>query len=103
MSPSDTTLVCDIEVTNRAGIHTRVALMIIKTMEKFSCFASITHKSTGHTADCHSMLDLLSLGAACGDTVVLSVTGQDAETLQAELMSLFERNFDEDDEAETVT
>jgi len=98
MCASETTLVCDIEVTNRVGVHTRVALMIFKKMEGFSASASLTNKNTGHTADCRSVLDLLSLGAACGDTVVLSVNGPDAETLQQELLTLFERNFYEDEE-----
>ena len=101
MSASDTTLVCDIEVTNRAGVHTRVALMIFKKMEGFSASASITNKKTGQTADCRSVLELLSLGAACGDTIALAVTGPDAETLQNEIMTLFERNFYEDEAEET--
>ena len=101
MSASETTLVCDIEVTNRAGVHTRVALMIFKKTEKFSASASITNKKTGQTADCRSVLELLSLGAACGDKVVLAITGPDAETLQKELLTLFERNFYEDEAEET--
>jgi len=98
MCASETTLVCDIEVTNRAGVHTRVALMIFKKMENFPGSASLTHKNTGQTADCRSVLDLLSLGAACGDAVVLSVSGPNAETLQQELLALFEHNFYEDAE-----
>ena len=101
MSASETTLVCDIEVTNRAGVHTRVALMIFKKMESFSASASITNKKTGQTADCRSVLELLSLGAACGDTVALSVTGSDAEILQNEMLTLFEHNFYEDEAEET--
>jgi phosphotransferase system HPr (HPr) family protein len=61
MSTSETTLVCDIEVTNRAGVHTRVALMIFKKMEGFSSSASLTNKNTGQTGNCRSVLDLLSL------------------------------------------
>jgi len=102
MSASETTLVCDIEVTNRAGIHTRVALMIFKKMEGFFSSASITNKKTGHSADCRSVLDLLSLGAACGDMVTLAITGPDADVLQNELLTLFEKNFYEVGEEETV-
>lgn len=99
MSAADATLVCDIEVTNRAGIHTRVALMIFKTIERFqNSSVSLTRKETGQTADCHSVLELLSLGAACGDAVTLSVNGPEAETLQRELLALFENNFFEDEE-----
>jgi phosphotransferase system HPr (HPr) family protein len=98
MCALETTLVCDIEVTNHAGIHTRVALIIFKKMEGFSSSASLTNKNTGHTADCRSVLDLLSLGAACGDTVALSVSGPDADILQQELLTLFEHNFYEEEE-----
>ncbi len=101
MSASETTLVCDIEVTNRAGMHTRVALMIFKKMEGFTCSASITNKKTAHTADCRSVLEMLSLGAAQGDTVTLSVTGPDAEAFQKEILTLFEHNFYEDEDDET--
>lgn len=103
MSAADATLVCDIEVTNRAGVHTRVALMIFKTIEPTGCSASLTRKTTGHTADCRSVLELLSLGAAQGDAVTLSVTGPEAESLQKELLALFENNFYEDEETEEET
>jgi len=100
MSAADATLVCDVEVTNRAGIHTRVALMIFKTVEPFGGAVSLTRKETGHTADCRSVLDLLSLGAAPGDAVTLSITGPDAEMLQQELLMLFENKFYEEEETE---
>ena len=98
MSAPETTLVCDIEVTNRAGLHTRVSLMIFKKVEEFDCIASLTNKKTGHTAGCRSVLELLSLGAALGDVVTLSVTGAKADILQKELLTLFENKFYEDEE-----
>ena len=102
MCASETTLACDIEVTNHAGIHTRVALMIFKAAESFSGYATLTNKNTGRTADCRSVLELLSLGAACGDTVALSVNGPDAEMFQQKLLTLFEHNFyEEEDETKS--
>jgi phosphotransferase system HPr (HPr) family protein len=101
MCASETTLVCDIEVTNRAGIHTRVALLIFKKMQDYCSSASLTHKQTGHTADCRSVLELLSLGAACGDSVVLAVNGSDSDALQSALLNLFEHRFYEDGNEET--
>lgn len=98
MSTSNATFVSDIEVSNRAGVHTRVALMIFKKVEQFDCSVSLTRKATGQTADCHSVLEMLSLGAALGDAVTLSVTGADAEVLQKEILTLFENNFYEDEE-----
>jgi len=97
MSADSATLVCDLEVTNQAGIHTRVALMIFKKMESYKSSASLTRKSSGYTADCRSVLDLLALGAAQGEILTLSVLGEDAESLQKEIMTLFENKFYEDD------
>ncbi|MDR1492816.1 MAG: HPr family phosphocarrier protein [Planctomycetaceae bacterium] len=98
MSTDGTTLVCDLEVTNCAGIHTRVALLIFKKLESYkNCSASLTRKSSGYTADCRSVLNLLSLGAAQGEVLTLSVLGENAESLQKELTTLFENKFYEDD------
>jgi len=98
---AELTLTCDLEVTNRAGLHTRVALMIFKKMQEFSGSATLQKKETGVTADCRRMIDILALGAAQGDFVTLTVTGQDAESLQKELITLFENKFYEDDHSNT--
>jgi len=98
MSAPETTLVCDIEITNRAGVHTRVALMIFKKVEEFDCIVSLTNKTTGHTGSCRSVLEMLSLGATLGDVVTLSITGVKADVLQKELLTLFENKFYEDEE-----
>ena len=98
MHAADSTLVCDIEVTNHAGLHTRVALMIFKAVEPFKdCAVSLTRKESGHTVSCHSVLEMLSLGAACGDVVTLSVNGPGAETVQKALLLLFENKFYEEE------
>ena len=94
---AELTRTCDLEVTNRAGLHTRVALMIFKKMQEFSGSATLRKKGTGVTADCRRMIDILALGAAQGDFVTLTVIGQDAESLQKELITLFENKFYEDE------
>ena len=101
MCASETTRVCDIEVTNRKGIHIRVAAMICKEMKGFSSSASLTHKKTGQTADCRCALDLLTLFAECGDVLALSVNGPDADELQTALITLLASNFPEDEYEET--
>jgi len=97
---AELTLTCDLEVTNRAGLHTRVALLIFKKLQEFTASAELRKKGTGVTADCRRMIDILALGAAQGDFVTLTVTGQDAESLQKELITLFENKFYEDEHEE---
>jgi len=50
----------------------------------------------GHSAAGGSILGLMMLGAACGDTVELTVDGADAETRLAELVAMIEDGFGED-------
>jgi len=50
-------------------------------------------------ADCRSVLDLLSLGAANGTTVYLEATGEDATEAVNVITALFEARFNEDEES----
>ena len=50
----------------------------------------------GHSAAGGSILGLMMLGAAKGDTIELIVRGSDAETRLAELVTLVEGGFGED-------
>lgn len=92
---SGMTLTCELEVLNRAGIHTRVALMIFKTMEKFCSEAKLTKE--GRSANCRSVLEMLSLGAGNGEKVLLTIQGDDAAEVQQAITHLFEMRFFEDE------
>ena len=89
------TLSCELEVQNRAGLHTRVALMIFKTMEKFQSEAKFTNE--GRTASCRSVLEMLSLGVGKGEKVILTIKGDDAVDVQKEITRLFNERFFEDE------
>ncbi|MDR1959951.1 MAG: HPr family phosphocarrier protein [Planctomycetaceae bacterium] len=89
------TLTRELEVLNNAGLHTRVALLLFKTMERFQSEANLSKE--GRIASCRSVLDLLSLGAAKGEKVLLTIQGEDAEQVLQEMVTLFENRFYEDD------
>lgn len=89
------TLTLELVVQNRAGIHTRVALMIFKTMQQFQSEAKLS--KNGLVADCRSVLDMLALGAGNGDNVTLMIQGDDAEKVKEEIVALFNNRFYEDD------
>ena len=82
---------------NRSGIHARVSTMIAMRCKEFT---SVIRLRKGNAiADCRSVLDLLSLGAANGTTMHLEVTGEDAEEVVRVMTALFESRFNEDDES----
>lgn len=84
-------------VSNRCGVHLRVGSLISKTANRFSPDTEITLRKGSYIADCRSVLDLLSLGAFQGDTVILEVSGNDAEEAQAAVTELFNARFHEDE------
>lgn len=88
------TLTKKLLVSNRCGIHLRVAAMLAKTAREFS--SEIKVRRGSYQADCRSILDLLSLGAFQGDLLILDVTGSDAEDAMNAIVALFEVRFHED-------
>jgi phosphotransferase system HPr (HPr) family protein len=71
--------------------------MIAQRCKEFT--SAIRMRSGSAVADCRSVLDLLSLGAACGTTVHLEATGEDAAEVVRVVTALFESRFNEDDES----
>lgn len=92
------TLTKKLLVSNRCGIHLRVAAMLAKTGKEFD--AAIKIRKGSYLADGTSILDLLSLGAFQGDPVVLEVSGTDAQAAMDAIVALFEARFYEDGEGE---
>lgn len=82
-------------VSNRCGVHLRVAAMLAKKAREFQ--SEIKIRKEGYPADCRSVLDLLTLGAFQGDAVVVEVDGSDAEEALNAIVSLFTARFHEDE------
>jgi len=91
------TLKKELVVQNRSGIHARVSTMIAQRCKEF--MSEIVLRNGNAVADCRSVLDLLSLGASNGTTVVLEVVGEDAEKVVDMVTALFEARFNEDEES----
>ncbi len=92
---SATTLIKDLLVRNRAGVHARVGVLLAKKAKEFT--SDIRLKKGSYIADCRSVLDLLSLGAFQGDTLQLEVVGEDAAPATEAITALFDARFFEDD------
>ena len=91
------TLTKELVVQNRSGIHARVSMMIAQRCKDFS--SDVRLRNGRAVADCRSVLDLLSLGASNGTTLLLEVSGDDAEEVIEVISYLFAIRFNEDDES----
>lgn len=83
----------DLVVPNRHGIHARVATMLAKKAMEYR--SRVSFSKGRMVADGRSVLDLLSLGAGCGDALVLEVSGDDADGCFKAILGLFDTQFDE--------
>ena len=91
------TLKKELVVQNRSGIHARVSTMIAQRCKGFT--SEIFLRNGNAVADCRSVLDLLSLGASNGTTVVLEAIGGDAEYVMEMMTAMFENRFNEDEDS----
>lgn len=85
-----------VTVDNRAGLHARAALMVFNCAREFQ--AKVELVMGRQRVDAGDMLQMLSLGAAQGTTLVLEATGPDAQRAIEALQTLFAAKFHEEDD-----
>ena len=84
-----------VTIVNKRGLHARASAKFVGAVaEMDDC--KVTVSKDGNEAAGGSILGLMMLGAAKGDTVELSVEGERAEARLAELVALVENGFGED-------
>lgn len=88
------TLVREVKVANRFGIHARPAALFVKTAGQFS--SDITVQKGGSVVSGKSIMGLLTIEGSKGSVLKLTATGVDAEEALAALVDLVERKFFED-------
>lgn len=76
-------------VTCQHGIHLRVAADISMLARKFDC--DIHFSVNKLNVDAKSVISLLELGAARGETVKVSASGPDSEAAVAAVAEFFEK------------
>ena len=82
-------------IVNKRGLHARASAKFVGAVAQMSDVA-VTVSRDGHSAAGGSILGLMMLGAAKGDTVDIHVTGDNAEARLAELVFMVEDGFGED-------
>ena len=80
-------------VGSRVGLHARPASLFVQAANRQSVPVTIA-KDRADPVDARSILSLIGLGAACGDEVILSASGEGAEAALDELAALLASDID---------
>jgi phosphocarrier protein HPr len=85
-------------VANRAGLHARAALLIVQLVRQFQerHEVKVEFISNRQRVDAREMLQVLTLGAAQGEQLVIEASGDGAEEIAEALDRLFADKFGED-------
>ena len=86
----------ELTVVNQRGLHARASAKFVGAVSELSDGTRVTVTKDGTSAAGGSILGLMMLGAAKGDTVEITVTGETAEARLAELVFMVEDGFGED-------
>jgi phosphocarrier protein len=87
--------ILSIKLKNRSGLHARPASVFVR---KCKAFKSIIKVQKGDkVADAKNILQVLSLGADCGDEILIEINGEDEKIAAEEIKKLVEEELPEID------
>lgn len=88
--------VASVEIVNVKGLHARASAKFVNMVAALPEGLAVTVTKDGTEAAGGSILGLMMLGAARGETIEIRVTGDDAEVALARLCGLVKDGFGED-------
>jgi phosphocarrier protein len=83
-------------IVNKRGLHARASAKFVGAVAALPDTTQVRVAKDGNEAAGGSILGLMMLGAAKGDTVEVIVSGDDAADALAQLVALVEDGFGED-------
>ena len=81
----------DYTIKDELGIHARPAGVLVKEAKKYQ--SAITITKDGKSAAATKLMAIMSLGVKCGNTVQVSVEGEDEVTAAEAMKAFFEANL----------
>ena len=90
MSSAERTVV----IANQRGLHARASSKFVTMVSEFDADVEVSRE--GRSVAGSSILDLMMLGAAMGDTIVITARGDNADDIADRLAALVESKFGED-------
>jgi phosphocarrier protein HPr len=85
----------DVLITNRRGLHARASAKFVTLAATLPAKVDVTKDGSGSVVGT-SIMGLMMLGAAMGDTITISADGEGAEAAVAALAELVESKFGEE-------
>ena len=83
-----------VEITNKRGLHARASAKFVNLASEID--AKIDVEKDGNKVCGTSIMGLMMLGAAMGDSIVIHVEGIGADDALAKLVALVEERFGEE-------
>ncbi len=83
-----------VRITNQRGLHARASAKFVNLASELG--VPIEVEKDGNKVCGTSIMGLMMLGAAMGDTVVIHVEGENAEAVADKLVALVEERFGEE-------
>ena len=84
-----------VEIVNQRGLHARASAKFVGMVAGLPAGVKVTVAKPPHSAAGGSILGLMMLGAAKGDTVEVAVEGENADAVLGDLVALIEDGFGE--------
>ena len=78
-------------ITDPEGIHARPAGLLAKEAKKFK--SEILIEKGGKSVNATKLMMLMGLGVKCGETVTVTVTGEDEDTAAKAMEDFFTANL----------
>ena len=83
-----------LEIVNDKGLHARASAKFVETVERFDACAHVSRDGLEVAGD--SIMGLMMLGAAMGDTITLHCDGDGCDEALDQLSALVTERFGED-------
>ena len=84
----------EVRINNQRGLHARASAKFVNMASGLD--AAVEVEKDGHKVCGTSIMGLMMLGAAIGDTITIHVSGDHAESALEQLAQLVEGKFGED-------
>lgn len=84
-----------VKVTNRRGLHARASAKFVTMASTLPAQVTVTKDGSAAVVGT-SIMGLMMLGAAMGDTITISASGDGAKTALDQLVALVENRFGEE-------
>lgn len=78
-------------ITDEVGIHARPAGVLAKKVKEFNSVVTIT--KDGKSAEAKKLMAVMGLGVKKGQTVTVTVEGEDEDTAVVEIEKFFKENL----------